>query len=439
MDTLDFIHDLQWSDLPAEVQKQAELNLLDLTGIGIAAAPLRASRIACGYVSVQNAGPHPMLFDARTASAPGVAHAAAVTIDALDGHDGFNPAKGHAGACALPAAFAMAHEAGNMDGTAFLTAIVLGYELGCRLALALHGSVPEYHTSGAWGAVAAAGIGARYLGLGREASRHALGIAEYHGPRSQMMRCIDHPTMVKDGSGWGAMSGVSAALLAQAGFTGAPALTVEEVHAPWHDLGQRWLTLEQYYKPWPVCRWAHGPIGGVLELRARHGVSADQVDHIGVETFAQSVRLATAEPRLTDEAQYSTSFPSAVALVRGDVTPADLVEEALDHPEVLRLSRSMVMEEHDRANAAFPDTRLSRTRLVLKDGTVLQGDWMEPKWDASAPPSEKELRSKFRRLAGDLAKPVEAAVSALPTEGLAPLTRLLNQPISRETTRSSSS
>ena len=54
-----------------------------------------------------------------------------------------------------------------------------------------------------------------------------MGIAEYHGPRSQMMRCIDYPTMLKDGSGFGAMAGVSAAFLAKDGFTGAPALTIE--------------------------------------------------------------------------------------------------------------------------------------------------------------------------------------------------------------------
>ena len=59
--------------------------------------------------------------------------------------------------------------------------------------------------------------------LDDERLRHAFGIAEYHGPRSQMMRCIDFPTMVKDGSDWGAAVGVSAAYLARDGFTGAPA------------------------------------------------------------------------------------------------------------------------------------------------------------------------------------------------------------------------
>jgi len=61
-----------------------------------------------------------------------------------------------------------------------------------------------------------------------------------------MMRCIDHPTMVKDGSGWGAFAGVSAAYLAADGFTGAPAITIEAGGAaePWSDLGRRWRILE---------------------------------------------------------------------------------------------------------------------------------------------------------------------------------------------------
>ena len=42
------------------------------------------------------------------------------------------------------------------------------------------------------------------------------------------MRCIDHPSMVKDGSGWGAMAGISAAYLAKSNFTGSPAILVED-------------------------------------------------------------------------------------------------------------------------------------------------------------------------------------------------------------------
>src|SRR5690606_11554666 len=125
------------------------------------------------------------------------------------------------------------------------------------------------HTSGAWGAVAVAGVGSRVLGLDPVRTREALGIAEYYSPRSQMMRVIDHPTMVKDGSGWGAMVGAVAALLAREGFTGAPAVTVEDeaVAGYWDDLGTRWRMLEQYFKPYPVCRWAQPAMEAAAQLR----------------------------------------------------------------------------------------------------------------------------------------------------------------------------
>lgn len=378
-----------------------------------------------------------MLFDARTASPAGVALAAGMTIDALDGHDGYNPAKGHVGCPLFPAALAMAHQT-NAQGIEFMTAIVLGYEFGSRAAVAQHGTVADYHTSGSWGAVTAAAAGARLLHLDTDKTRHALGIAEYHGPRSQMMRCIDHPTMVKDGSGWGAMTGVSAAQMAALGFTGAPAITVEDAPEYWADLGERWLIMEQYFKPYPVCRWAQAPVEGVLALARAHNLTSDLVGRIEVTTFHESVRVATNRPTTTEEAQYSTSFPCAVALVRGDITPQDIATEALHDPEILRLSESLVMTESDHANANFPEQRLAKVSLVLKNGTRLNGEYVNPLWDHRAPPTEKELRSKYHALADPVlgatrASDIESALHELPRTGLAPLTDLLFQPIKSET------
>ena len=82
----------------------------------------------------------------------------------------------------------------------------------------MHGTVSDYHTSGAWVAVAVAALGVRLAGGDADTLRQAIGIAEYHGPRSQMMREIDNPTMLHDGSGWGAMVGVTSADLALAGL-----------------------------------------------------------------------------------------------------------------------------------------------------------------------------------------------------------------------------
>ena len=438
MTPLDLIHDLQWGDLPADVRERAELCLLDLIGVAAGGHGTRLSAIVRAYAGEAFAGASPMLFDARTASAAGVALAAGMTIDALDGHDGFNPAKGHIGCPLFAAALALGHLHG-VGGREFLTAIAMGYEFGARASAAQHGTVADYHSSGSWGAVTAAAAGARLAGLDRERTRHALGIAEYHGPRSQMMRCIDHPGMVKDGSGWGAMAGATAVQLAARGFTGAPAITVEDAPGYWDDLGERWCVLEQYFKPYPVCRWAQAPIEAVLALARRHDLKAARVARIEIETFHEAVRLTANRPRTTEEAQYSTSFPCAVALVRGTVTPADIAEGALDDPEILRLSLSLEMRESGRANAAFPAQRLARARLTLSDGTRLEGGWTGPRWEHGEPPTGAELRAKYHALADPVlgqtrAGAIEDALARLGTGTLAALGDLLFQPISRATT-----
>ncbi len=431
---IDFTLGLTWSDLPAQVRLQAKLNILDTLGIGAGGLGTKLSTITRNHSAEVYGGALPMLYDGRAVSAPGWALAAGITIDSLDGHDGYNPAKGHIAAPMMPAALAlgMAH---GISGEEFLANIVAGYEIGGRTAEAQHGTVPDYHTSGSWGAVAAAAVGARIAGLDREQLRHAIGIAEYHGPRSQMMRCIDYPTMVKDGAGWGAMTGVSAVMMAARGFTGAPALTVEQAPDYWGDLGQRWITCQQYYKPFPVCRWAQGPIEGILELMEKHSITHDQVERIEATTFHESVRLATKTPRNTEEAQYSTSFPCAVALVKGTVDPEHIADDALNDPDVLRHSNAMVMLESDYANEHFPQRRFAKVALLMKDGRRLEGDYLEPRWSPDTQPTEGDLRAKFHSVAAPVlgaerAAAIEAAIDTLENTSLTALTDLLVQPIS---------
>jgi 2-methylcitrate dehydratase PrpD len=234
-------------------------------------------------------------------------------------------------------------------------------------------------------------------------TRHALGIAEYHGPRSQMMRCIDHPTMLKDGSGWGAMAGLSAALLAQKGFTGAPALTVEadEVWPYWHDLGHRWEMRRQYFKPHAVCRWAQPAVEGALQLAEEHALSASQIQRITVHSFHEAVRLHSRRPATTEEAQYNLPFPVAAALVHGKLGIAQLNEAALQQPEVLRLADSVELVEDPSFSAQFPARRFARVVIHTTDGAEISSGAVEARWDAAAPPSDDDLRQKFRDLAAE--------------------------------------
>ncbi|SFK49920.1 MmgE/PrpD family protein [Shimia haliotis] len=437
MDPIAFVHAFSWDDLPNDAQKQVELSLLDLIGVGAGGLGTRLSRIIRAHAQEEFAGTVPMFLDGRGASASGAALAAGMTIDALDGHDGFNPAKGHIGAPLFPAALAVAHEV-KSSGRAFLEAIAMGYEFGARISVAQHATVPDYHTSGSWGAVTAAAACARLLELDAETTRHALGIAEYHAPRSQMMRCIDHPTMLKDGAGWGAMTGVSACKLARAHFSGAPAITVENAPAFWADLGQRWYVMEQYYKPYPVCRWAQAPIEAALALQSKHGFSAADITAIHIETFHESVRLAMLAPSNTEEAQYSTAFPVAVALMRGDVTPEAISDDATKDADIQSLSAKIRMTEHDQANAAFPQKRLARV-CVQTAKERFQSDWHEPKWDHTAPPTEADLRGKFHALADPVighvaACEIEDTLANLAALPFSALSDQLLRPISASTT-----
>ena len=423
MQLIDFLHGLRWQDVPGPVQDRTCDFLIDLLGVATGGIGTRLSRIIRDHAADQFApgsNPARMLFDGRAVSPAGAALAGGMTIDAYDAHDGHRLTKGHAGCAALPAALAMAEATGRLDGGDLMVSLLLGYEIGTRAGIALHRTACDYHTTGAWTALSCAAIAARYLGLGADQTRHALGIAEYHGPRSQMMRCIDHPTMLKDGSGWGGMAGVSAAYLARSGFTGAPAITAEgdEVADLWGDLGQTWRVMEQYYKPYPVCRWAQPLVQAVLSLMREHSLRSTDIARIEIVTFHQSLRLATRTPSTTEEAQYSTAFPAAVAAVRGTIAAEDITEAAFCDPEIRRLAEGMLVTESDAYNSAFPARRFAHAVLVLQDGTRLQSPPTEARGDPEAMVSRDEMRAKYHACADPVIGAGRAIALRKAAEGL---------------------
>ncbi|RYE31226.1 MAG: MmgE/PrpD family protein, partial [Hyphomicrobiales bacterium] len=381
---IDFIHRLSFAQLSAEVRHQARRCLLDLVGVAAGGRRTELSRIAHDF-AVDHLGTGRkgarILFDGRKASASGAAFAGATTIDSFDAHDGHALTKGHAGVAILPTILAVADAEGlldgdGLDGEALLTSLVLGYEIAIRAGIALHASACDYHTSGAWNALGCAAVSARLLRLGHKQTRHALGIAEYHGPRSQMMRCIDHPTMVKDGSGWGALAGVSAAYLAQAGFTGAPAITMEapDQATIWADLGERWLILDQYFKPWPVCRWAQPAIEAASSLMSEHAFASSDIDSVEVETFHEAVRLGAQLPSTTEAAQYAIGFPLAAYLVRGRLGAEEIGPDGLADPAIGDLLSRVQLVEVPILSQRFPAERIARLRIALKSGQILTSE-----------------------------------------------------------------
>ncbi|MEM6677661.1 MAG: MmgE/PrpD family protein [Pseudomonadota bacterium] len=391
---------------PEETRAQAALLLLDTLGIAAAAAPMEAGRIArntacrlMGAGQTQDAAP--LLFDGRRASVAGAAYAAASQIDNLDGHDGYNPAKGHVGCAVVPALLALAERNPALDGREALAALVMAYEVASRAGVALHATVPDYHTSGAWNALGVAALAARLRAQNPGQLRETLGIAEYHGPRSQMMREIATPTMLHDGSGWGALAGLSAAILAEEGFTGAPAVTIEAPEAApfWADLEESWLIQAQYVKPFPTCRWSHAPMEGAARLRAAHDLDPSRIARVHIRSFANAVALYAGMPDTTSQAQYSLPFAVAAMLVHGQVGLSQISGAGLTDPRVARLVACTTTEIAAEHEARFPADRRADLILTLQDGARVEALDIGTRGGPDAPFSREEVVAKFMAFA----------------------------------------
>ena len=413
-----FVLGTRAGDVPEAVRARTVELMLDLVGVAAAARAMPAARIGRDVaVRLWGAGrpgdAAPLLLDGRVASKAGAAYAGATQIDALDAHDGHVLTKGHAGCALLPALLAMAPP--DAPGAEAVTAMALGYEIGTRAGIALHATAADYHTSGAWIALAVAALGVRLAGGDAATLRHALGIAEYHGPRSPMMREIDNPTMLHDGSGWGAMAGVTAAELALAGFTGAPALTVEggDVAALWADLGEVWRTPEQYVKLFPVCRWAQPAVEGARMLREAHRIAPDAVRGIRIHTFHVAARLAAGVPESPAMAQYSLAWPVAAMLARGACGPAEVSGPAFADAAIRRLVALVTVEEDATLTARFPAERIARVEIGMADSRRLRSPPCRAPGDAEAPIPRAGIIAKFR----DYATPVLGGARTARIEG----------------------
>ncbi len=416
------------SDIPSATLTQASLLLLDTLGICAASAPMDAGRIGRDlavslFGSAQSDMQARLLFDGRQASIAGAMFAAATQIDNLDGHDGYNPTKGHIGVVAAPALAVLAEAQPGLTGPDALAAMVIGYEVAGRAGMALHATVSDYHTSGAWNALGVVAMAARLRKHTPEQLRQGLGIAEYHGPRSQMMREISTPTMLHDGSGWGALAGISAAISAENGFTGAPAITVEsEEAAPfWEDLGTFWQVDHQYIKPYPVCRWAHASIDAAGDICHSNEFNIDDISFIRIRSFNNAVELFGGIPATTSEAQYSLPFSVATKIAYDRIGLEHISGEGLRDPLVKSIVDKITMIKEPRHEVRYPLGRWADVEIELSDGRVLTSGDVHARGGPESPYSTEQTTDKFLEFATPVLGNTRAtelleAILALPNE-----------------------
>jgi 2-methylcitrate dehydratase PrpD len=401
-----FIQNFTLTDLPLDTRQRIETCLLDIIGVAAGARENDTSQILKGFAAAHYPATtlsSRLWFDGRSVHPLGAGYAGGFNIDSLDAHEGHFTSKGHAGATVVPAIIALidAFCAGgkSISGEEMLSVLALGYETALRAGRALMATAPEYHASGAFSGIGVVCAGVRLLKLDEPTFHHALGIAEYFGPRCPMMRVVDYPTMLRDAHGAGAYAGINALLMAQAGVTGAPAATVESsaVARHWQGLGELWEIDEQYFKPWPVCRWAQPALTAMAQLMSQHPlIRPDNIESIQIQTFHESVRLQGHFPKNADEAQYALAFPVAALIARGQVGPAEVTGASIQAPDILAISRKISIAEAADLSARFPDEILSRVTVVLKDGTTLCSPTTPAKGDPANPMSSDEFIEKYR-------------------------------------------
>lgn len=386
------------SRLHSKTLKHLKDALIDVIAATIAGSQAPISHITTDFVQEQFATGTCSIITTQHMTTPmGVALVNATAANALDVDDGHRMTKGHPGAVVFPAVLAAAEQL-DTDGKTFLDGLLVGYEVAIRAGILVHRLRPEYHCTGSWGAIGAAAGAAKIYGLHSNEIYQAMGIAEYHSTYSPMMRCIDAPSMVKDGIAWGCMTGLSAALLAHKGFTGIPSLfSLVGADEIIKDIGKIYRVEQLYYKPHCCCRWAQPAIEGIIELQQKYHISNESIEKVIIHTFTESARLQQSPPKSTEEAQYHLFFPAACYLAEGAVGPVQVLNP-LSNPKVLNLMTKMEAHIDPIFDSFFPEKAMSRIEILSITGERFTSSDHQARGDYDLPLSDQEKEAKYHRL-----------------------------------------
>ena len=395
---VEFVHTATLADRPGPVAEQVRVRTLDTLAAITAGFRIPGVDIVSDYAQRDCDGSAATVLDGTGGrrSVAGASLANATAANALDVDDGHREVKGHPAAVVVPPALAAAEATDAMVGE-LLDAVYVGYELAVRAGLAIHATDGVYTGTGSWGAVGAAAAVARLRDLSSDATVHALGTAEYHAPRTPIMRGVERPGMTKDGIGWGAYAGAVAVDLAGSGFTGSGTVFDEPGVDVTETLGTTHHVTRGYLKPYPCCRWAHPGIDAALELRDRHDIDPETVEEIRIHTFEEATHLDTCRPATVEAAEYSYPYPVAAALVRGQFTAAELREPARDDASIRRLAEAVRFVVDADLDERFPEACLARIELATSERTF-QSDVTRPRGARDRPLDQSERRDKVTRL-----------------------------------------
>ena len=396
-----FILDTNWQNIPTDVQHQSKRCLMDTLGAMLAGMETPVANILTRIGELQYKGNEAtILVSGKKCSASGAALVNGFAGNALDIDDGYRLIKGHPGSCILPVVLSASEVADNCPGRQFLTAMIIGYEIGIRAGLIRHAVYPTYHTSGSWGAISGAAAAGKLMGLDYNTLLNAMGTAEYHAPIAPMMKGIETPSMGKDSIGWGAMVAMMSVLMAEKGFTGIKPIFDDTPQREWvESLGHHYEMLNLYFKPYAACRWAQPAIAGALKVSKDNEIIPEDIVRIQVLTFKEAKSLSDIHPQNTEEAQYNLAFPLAAALIDGEVGPEQILPARIFSSQILKLADKVDIEISEVFDQLFPEKTCAEVIVHTKSGASFSSDTMEAPWEPPDNlPSDSEIEEKFHGL-----------------------------------------
>ena len=360
---IDFIHRTHLDDIPAEVQHLGKRAILDTVGVSLAAAKDEAVAILAETLAGREGNSAATVIGrSHRTDALSAALINGVLAHALDFDDVNDSCMGHPSAPLVPAVLALGEELGA-SGAQVLEAFLIGFELECKLGLAIGNAhyAKGWHATATTGTMAAAAACAKLLGLDRERIGMALGIA---ASSSAGMR-INFGTMTKPFHvGQAARGGLMAALLASNGFTATADILdhpidytrvfadkgeadasriVGTLGSPW-DIASPGLVVKKY----PCCNSTHRTIDATLSLVSEHSPSLSEIESVVISMPpGEDIPLIYSRASTGLEGKFSMQYCIASAILDGRVDLNTFDQTSVDRPEVQRLTGLIKLEYDD--------------------------------------------------------------------------------------------
>lgn len=414
----DYIVRTKYADIPAKILKKAKECILDSIGVALYGSRFEASIIASTVAEESNSSGGKASILGRGMKTPPslAAFINGVMTHVADFDDGLVVFRGHPSCVLMPAVLATC-EISRGSGEDFLTAFVIGGEVGGKLGSSMGGDVTEvgWHGTGIIGAIGAAAAASKVFNLDPNRVVNALGIA---ASSASGLR-VNFGTMTKSyHAGHAAMVGVLAAQLAEKGFDASSvAMEGNEGFAKLFgcrgnlsllmgNLGTDYALNGIMLKPYPSCGGTHTAVDAILKFRNQVDFRLENIVEIEVCVQPKFLKiLFHHNPKTPLEAKFSMEFCISAALVFGQLGIKQFEGESIFNSQVRDLMKKIKMIPIDELKKVSEERGILapvRLKVKLRGGEEFCETVLEARGGPSNPMSQNEIREKFKECASQI-------------------------------------